>query len=247
MEMEITVPTCGPGYLADCCVYDEMTTFTKTLEERFGVLEDVTLSVGLVPAGYYQNQESHYGYFGCCEDRSSKESDERPKFDKTTETLNITFLATSDWVARNRTRLDLLYTTPGERPSAHRSVWRFEPLMNQRTIVKKYGLYKKPSFDPIYMVMKQYFPTMTEMDLARYRACDFDDEPNDSLCHNSDFAEILPYTTDHQCLKTWEHHETQQVPTNKVRVIISIITTDLERNTPTLIELLADRKILKSS
>lgn len=243
--MEIAVPTCERGYVAECCIYDEI-TFKQAMERRFGTLEDVTLSVGLVPAGYYAAEDGCYGYIGPCPN-DPNELDERPKFNKATETLNLTFLATPDWVERNRKHLNSLYTTPGGRPNAYRSIWRVEPITAQRLIIKKTGLYKKPAFDPIYEVMKRYFPMMTEMDLARYRACDHEYEPADSSCHNSDFVEIRPYTSDAQCLKTWEHQETQTTLTNKVRVVISIITTDLERNTATLMELLADRKASKSS
>lgn len=238
--MEIVVPKSPQGYACECCVYDEMTTFLKKIEDTLGVCENIKFSVGLVSAGYYCKADGCYGYIG-----PEYHREERSNYGKTTETLNITFLATPDWVQRNTELLDSLYRTPAGRPNVFYPVWSSNEVNNYQQVTKKYGAYKKPAFDPVYSVMKQYFPDMTEKDFAKY-GCDVSkgscDVSYDEHNYNHDFVMIREYTTDESCLESWEHEETLTIPTGKVRIGISIITTDLERNTDALIKLLTDWK-----
>lgn len=59
--MEIIIPKPMPGALRSFFVYDEVTNFLKEVKEKW-INPPITLTLGLVPAGYYEKEVGRYGY-----------------------------------------------------------------------------------------------------------------------------------------------------------------------------------------
>ena len=219
------------GYTAKCYIYEEMIQFLQQVETQLGVLSDLTFSVGLVDPGYYSPVDGLFGYHG---PNNGQDPDTFPAFSKNTETFNISFIANCEWIKKNQKLLDSLYCTPGGRPKArHRtcSIWE---IANPVTKTVKYGVYKKPIFDKIYLIMREANPNLTALNLAKYRS-EYDE-------YNLDFVDVRKYDTDLDCLKTWEMEQTECANTGEANIVLSIITTDLEVNTEKLLTLLQNRK-----
>lgn len=204
-------------------IYDEMKIFVNTLKNKFGVLDNIKFTVGLIDAGYYKSDNGcigAYGYIGYpCP---------MINFNKCDETLDIEFTVDDNWINKNKTLLDSLYVTPSSNPNASHMVWTQNKIRDSKKVTKKYGVYKKNIFDRIFAIMKENKTEFTELDLARYN----------SDYYNSDFVYEDIWNGDHNCVKSYECDTIEYTDTGKSNVKLSIITTDLEKNTKLLIKII---------
>ena len=228
------------------CIYDEMKLFVKKLEDKIEskYLEAMNMNfhVTLVPADYYMDRTLYKGPVGPMGyegpyDQNIKQ-DNKPCCDKKREILNIEFCAPREWIDKNKDKLENLYVTIG--PNGQK-IKTFNYQEKYEYKVVKFGYYKKICFDPIYKVMKEYFPNMSELDFAKY-GLNYDDYNYEK--YNYDFVEKREYTNENysinNCLESFEETIGNPINTGIYNVTISLITIDIERNTDTIIEALTD-------
>ncbi len=210
------------------CVYPEIITILNQIRTD----HNVKLSLDAVSANYYIDTTvcgpiGYCGYSGIPEPEIEKEF-----FPKKMELLIFELIVDKEWIENNRSLLDQLYTTPGFN-KAYTSWFLIKEVISSNMDVT-YGLYKKPRFDELFEIMKSMVPSIkTENDLARYGI--IDDYSND---YNEDFVEEREFDIDEGCVKTFEKFISIKTLTGKYVVTISVMISDIARNTDLLIKIL---------
>ena len=231
----------NPRYPCKVWIPEEASDFVDKIKTDLGTLS-VKLFIDLIPAGYYHKDDSYYTYIGPASENKDKE---RTPYSKNYQTLNITFTTNRDWIDLNRHLLDSLYTTPGGRASSQRTVWSKEDEVEYVPRKEQYGAYKKPVFDEIYPSMKKHQVVDNEDHLATYPTRYIPDSSENfdaEFKYNKDFVDVEKYHGDKNCISTWTRKLYQEIQIDQTHISISIIITDLERNTPTLLEILTNFK-----
>ena len=223
-----------PNYSAVTWITPEMEAFSNKINQAG--LDSVikTASVSLVPAGYYcvPPIEGEYGYIGpyCGEQK------DKPQFDKTLELLCINIVVPKAFVEQTNVK-PLLQNLKNEEGKCNwkQPTWScMEINETEPPVTKKYGWYKKPGFDKLMEAMSAMCET-TECELACYGVGDGDaDEFNTNLVECLEYDETKP-----GCVHTFECTSNVTKPTGLLNVYFSIINTNIEENTPILLEVLS--------
>lgn len=259
--MSIKVRELSSACSAKLHVYEEMTNFVQECEKQincFPIISPVNYSkelptklfdklhfeVELIEAGYYQEKNACYGYYGCSGPSNTPENSEKKKelkpYEKETECLEISLNTTLTKYNSMKTLIDSIKITPGGRGNIHQAC-RLQTTPRYKNM--RIGLYKKEFFHEGFEVMKKIHPDITEKDFAIYGT---KPESTPTYIHdyiendiyNRDFTEEIPYKGREGCIMIREErHSTGEVD-ESIFIEFSIITSDLERNTDLLIDIL---------
>lgn len=226
MSLGIVNKELPPGYLGFTYVTEQMKTFLGKLNAIVDVVDGISLSVGLVEAGYFLTEDACYGWMG---PSNHDPSYERPAYQASCHTLEIRFTISNASLDSKKALWASLHQTPGGRPNAHHqmviSSSKFENYEEVR------GIYKKEGFDDLLAAFRKFKPTLTAIQLATLT-----DGNGYEYGYDYDLVDERPWTTDENCLKKFTGRYSRSTPYTDV--CLSILNDDIERNTETLLQIL---------
>lgn len=174
-------------------------------------------------------------WFGCRRSKNHSEKlgelFEKKKYSKQKETLEINFTTDSSWGATNLTKINKFIMSL-ENPKQNHQIYRTKTNINQ----VKYGVYKLPPFNDVYVAMLKYFPNIIKVNFLNFLANGNDDFHNE---YNQQFVEHRVYTNDVDCVNTYYKYVTSEEDKVMIHNTLSIIVSDLEKNADLLIEILS--------
>lgn len=239
----------------------------KTLVDKFELI-DASFKIDVVDAYFYDtnieisdNSEDEHvsevmGMYGCTENEPIRTKDEinkiieaKSKFEKKMMILNISITDHIDKSKYDDIRkiLDTLIITKSVNNSncfALKVKSKLKNIINTKTNTAKYGIYKRDNFDSILDLI----PSLDNnaMKLIGYRSSHYPHDDTTVYCDrniinysiNDDFVYTKKHNTDTDCLVVYYKDKIIKTNTDKYKLKISLINTDILPNMDKLTELI---------